>query len=152
MHRFDEIQRPIEAEMKAFEPHFREAMRSKVALLDRVMHYIVKRKGKQMRPMFTLLSARLFGPVSDSAFTAASLIELLHTATLVHDDVVDVAVDVVDVLLSVDPLLFPQPTASASTAAPPTIVILVMDAVLDANGIRSLTLNSATLRFTRNPP
>ena len=89
MHRFDEIQRPIEAEMKAFEPHFREAMRSKVALLDRVMHYIVKRKGKQMRPMFTLLSARLFGPVGESAFTAASLIELLHTATLVHDDVVD---------------------------------------------------------------
>ena len=86
---FDELQRPIAAEMKAFEPHFREAMRSNVALLDRVMHYIVKRKGKQMRPMFTLLSARLFGPVTESAFVAASLIELLHTATLVHDDVVD---------------------------------------------------------------
>lgn len=86
---FDELQRPIAAEMKAFEPHFREAMRSKVALLDRVMHYIVKRKGKQMRPMFTLLSARQFGPVQESAFVAASLIELLHTATLVHDDVVD---------------------------------------------------------------
>ncbi len=85
----DEIQRPIAAEMKAFEPHFREAMRSRAALLDRIMHYIVKRKGKQMRPMFTLLSARLFGPVNESAFTAASLIELLHTATLVHDDVVD---------------------------------------------------------------
>ena len=85
----DEIQRPIAAEMKAFEPHFREAMRSRAALLDRIMHYIVKRKGKQMRPMFTLLSARLFGPVTESAFTAASLIELLHTATLVHDDVVD---------------------------------------------------------------
>jgi len=85
----DEIQRPIAAEMKAFEPHFREAMRSRTALLDRIMHYIVKRKGKQMRPMFTLLSARLFGPVNESAFTAASLIELLHTATLVHDDVVD---------------------------------------------------------------
>jgi octaprenyl-diphosphate synthase len=83
------IQRPIAEELKAFEPHFREAMRSNVALLDRVMHYIVKRKGKQMRPMFTLLSARLFGPVGESAFTAASLIELLHTATLVHDDVVD---------------------------------------------------------------
>lgn len=83
------IQQPIAAELKAFEPHFREAMRSHVALLDRVMHYIVKRKGKQMRPMFTLLSARLFGPVRESAFTAASLIELLHTATLVHDDVVD---------------------------------------------------------------
>ncbi|MEZ4807380.1 MAG: polyprenyl synthetase family protein [Flavobacteriales bacterium] len=84
-----EVQRPIEAEMKAFEPHFREAMRSKVALLDRVMHYIVRRKGKQMRPMFTLLSAKQFGPVTESAFVAASLIELLHTATLVHDDVVD---------------------------------------------------------------
>lgn len=86
---FDELRRPIAAEMQAFEPHFREAMRSRVALLDRVMHYIVKRKGKQMRPMFTLLSARQFGPVKESAFVAASLIELLHTATLVHDDVVD---------------------------------------------------------------
>jgi len=85
----EQIQRPIAAEMQAFEPHFREAMRSRAALLDRIMHYIVKRKGKQMRPMFTLLSARLFGPVNQSAFTAASLIELLHTATLVHDDVVD---------------------------------------------------------------
>jgi len=84
-----EIQRPIAQEMKAFEAHFREAMRSRTALLDRVMHYIVKRKGKQMRPMFTLLSARMFGPVGESAYTAASLIELLHTATLVHDDVVD---------------------------------------------------------------
>ena len=85
----DRIQRPIAAEMKAFEPYFRDSMRSRTALLDRVMHYIVRRKGKQMRPMFTLLSARMFGPVSESAFTAASLIELLHTATLVHDDVVD---------------------------------------------------------------
>ncbi|MBL7950291.1 MAG: polyprenyl synthetase family protein [Flavobacteriales bacterium] len=89
MRSFDELQRPIAAEMQAFEPHFREAMRSKTALLDRIMHYIVKRKGKQMRPMFTLLSARQFGPVGESAFVAASLIELLHTATLVHDDVVD---------------------------------------------------------------
>jgi octaprenyl-diphosphate synthase len=85
----EEIQRPVAEEMKAFEPHFREAMRSRAALLDRIMHYIVKRKGKQMRPMFTLLSARQFGPVNESAFVAASLIELLHTATLVHDDVVD---------------------------------------------------------------
>jgi len=84
-----DIQRPIAEEMKAFEPHFREAMRSRAALLDRIMHYIVKRKGKQMRPMFTLLSAKQFGPVNESAFVAASLIELLHTATLVHDDVVD---------------------------------------------------------------
>ncbi len=85
----EQVQQPIAEELKAFEPRFREAMRSRAALLDRIMHYIVKRKGKQMRPMFTLLSARLFGPVNESAFTAASLIELLHTATLVHDDVVD---------------------------------------------------------------
>ncbi|MFI5172985.1 MAG: polyprenyl synthetase family protein [Chitinophagales bacterium] len=64
-------------------------MRSNVALLDRVMYYIVKRKGKQMRPMFVLLSAKLCGGITESSYTAASLIELLHTATLVHDDVVD---------------------------------------------------------------
>ena len=85
----EEIQRPIRAEMSEFETRFRDAMRSRTALLDRVMHYIVRRKGKQMRPMFTLLSARSFGPVNDEGFVAASLIELLHTATLVHDDVVD---------------------------------------------------------------
>lgn len=85
----DEIRQPVEQEMRAFERRFREAMRSKVALLDRVMHYIVKRKGKQVRPLFTLLSARVFGPVNEAGYTAAALIELLHTATLVHDDVVD---------------------------------------------------------------
>ena len=84
-----EIRKPVAAEMDLFEQRFREAMRSKVALLDRVMHYIVQRKGKQMRPLFTLLSARQFGPVNEAGYTAASLIELLHTATLVHDDVVD---------------------------------------------------------------
>jgi octaprenyl-diphosphate synthase len=84
-----EIQQPIAEALVEFEVRFREAMRSRAALLDRIMHYIVKRKGKQMRPMFTLLSARLFAPIGDSAYTAASLIELLHTATLVHDDVVD---------------------------------------------------------------
>lgn len=84
-----EIRRPVAAEMDRFELRFREAMRSKVPLLDRVMHYIVQRKGKQMRPLFTLLSARQFGPVNEAGYTAASLIELLHTATLVHDDVVD---------------------------------------------------------------
>lgn len=85
----DEIQAPIAEEMRAFETRFREAMRSKAPLLDRIMHYIVQRKGKQMRPMFTLLSAKQFGPINDAGYTAASLIELLHTATLVHDDVVD---------------------------------------------------------------
>jgi octaprenyl-diphosphate synthase len=85
----EEIQRPIADDLREFETRFREAMRSRTALLDRIMHYIIKRKGKQMRPMFTLLSARQFGPLNDSAHVAASLIELLHTATLVHDDVVD---------------------------------------------------------------
>jgi octaprenyl-diphosphate synthase len=79
----------VEEEMRAFEQHFRQAMRSQAPLLDRITHYIVKRKGKQIRPMFTLLSALSFAPVGERAFTAASLIELLHTATLVHDDVVD---------------------------------------------------------------
>jgi len=79
----------LKPEMEQFELKFREAMRSRVALLDKVTHYIVKRKGKQMRPMFVMLSAKLHGQVQDRTYTAASLIELLHTATLVHDDVVD---------------------------------------------------------------
>ncbi len=79
----------IAAELKAFEVHFRDAVKSKVALLDRIMQYIVKRKGKQLRPMFVLLSAKLGGEINDSTYRAASLVELLHTATLVHDDVVD---------------------------------------------------------------
>lgn len=81
--------RVISAELELFEAHFREAVKSRVALLDRIMQYIVKRKGKQMRPMFVFLSARLAGPVNEATYRAASLVELLHTATLVHDDVVD---------------------------------------------------------------
>ncbi|SEA24193.1 octaprenyl-diphosphate synthase [Arachidicoccus rhizosphaerae] len=79
----------IAAELKEFEHHFKEAVKSKVPLLDRIMQYIVKRKGKQLRPMFVMLSARLGGPVNEKTYRAASLVELLHTATLVHDDVVD---------------------------------------------------------------
>lgn len=79
----------ISAELAQFEVHFREAVKSRVALLDRIMQYIVKRKGKQLRPMFVLLSARLGGKINESTYRAASLVELLHTATLVHDDVVD---------------------------------------------------------------
>lgn len=75
--------------MEEFEKKFREAMRSKVSLLDKIMHYIVKRKGKQMRPMFVFLSAGICGGISEATYRGASLIELLHTATLVHDDVVD---------------------------------------------------------------
>lgn len=84
-----QIQVPVAEELKIFEEKFKITMKSKVALLDRVMNYFVKRKGKQMRPMFVLLSAKLCGGISESSYTAASLIELLHTATLVHDDVVD---------------------------------------------------------------
>lgn len=83
----------ISEELIHFEGHFREAVKSRVALLDRIMQYIVKRKGKQLRPMFVLLSARLGGEVNDSTYRAASLVELLHTATLVHDDVVDDAME-----------------------------------------------------------
>ena len=81
----------ISKELFLFEEHFREAVRSRVPLLDRIMQYIVKRKGKQLRPMFVLLSAKLGGEITESTFRAASLVELLHTATLVHDDVVDEA-------------------------------------------------------------
>ncbi|MFY7901214.1 MAG: polyprenyl synthetase family protein [Chitinophagaceae bacterium] len=81
----------ISKELDEFEVHFREAVRSRVPLLDRIMQYIVKRKGKQLRPMFVLLSAKLGGEISERSYRAASLVELLHTATLVHDDVVDEA-------------------------------------------------------------
>jgi octaprenyl-diphosphate synthase len=81
----------ISKELTLFEAHFREAVRSRVPLLDRIMQYIVKRKGKQLRPMFVLLSAKLGGKITESTYRAASLVELLHTATLVHDDVVDEA-------------------------------------------------------------
>ncbi len=83
------IKAPIDAELIAFEQHFRHAMKSKVALLDTIMYYIVQRKGKQIRPMFVFLCAKLCGTVGEKSYTAASLIELLHTASLVHDDVVD---------------------------------------------------------------
>ncbi len=83
------IKQPIEKELDQFERHFREAMRSHVPLLDRIMYYIVRRKGKQVRPMFVFLSAKLCGEIKEASFVAASLVELLHTATLVHDDVVD---------------------------------------------------------------
>src|SRR5665213_447583 len=84
-----EIKSPVAAEMELFEKKFRDSMKSSVPLLDKITQYIVRRKGKQLRPMFVFLSAKLCGEVNDSTYRAASLIELLHTATLVHDDVVD---------------------------------------------------------------
>ena len=79
----------IEEELKIFEAKFKEAASSHVPMLDRIMRYVVKRKGKQLRPMFVFLSAKLCGTINESTYRAASLVELLHTATLVHDDVVD---------------------------------------------------------------
>jgi len=84
-----EIMAPIDSEMNEFEVRFRESMKSKVPLLDKITHYIIRRKGKQMRPMFIFLTAKMLGEMNDKAYDAASLVELLHTASLVHDDVVD---------------------------------------------------------------
>jgi octaprenyl-diphosphate synthase len=85
----DKIKAPIATEMALFEEKFRHSMKSNVALLDKITHYIVKRKGKQIRPMFVFLSSQALGEVNESTHRGAALIELLHTATLVHDDVVD---------------------------------------------------------------
>jgi octaprenyl-diphosphate synthase len=87
----EKIKEPISYEMELFEKKFRLSMSSKVALLNRITHYIVNRKGKQMRPMFVFLSAKMVsnGELSERTYRGASVIELIHTATLVHDDVVD---------------------------------------------------------------
>ncbi|HUM50509.1 MAG TPA: polyprenyl synthetase family protein [Chitinophagales bacterium] len=85
----DNLKAPIEKELELFEQKFRDVMRSHVSLLDKVNYYIYQRKGKQVRPMFIFLAAKMCGEVSDSTYIGASLVELLHTATLVHDDVVD---------------------------------------------------------------
>lgn len=79
----------IAEELQTFEKKFAESVKSDTPSLDRIMKYIIKRKGKQLRPMFVFLSAKLYGPVNESTYRAAALVELLHTATLVHDDVVD---------------------------------------------------------------
>jgi len=89
MRSLDEIKAVIADEMDLFEKKFKESMKSNAPLLDKITYYIVKRKGKQIRPMFVFLSANLTGKITESTYRAAGLIELLHTATLVHDDVVD---------------------------------------------------------------
>jgi len=89
MSSLNQIKAPIAKEMVEFEVKFKESMKSTVPLLDKITYYIVKRKGKQVRPMFVFLSAGLCGGITESTYRAASMIELLHTATLVHDDVVD---------------------------------------------------------------
>lgn len=85
----DFVKNIIGEELQTFEKKFADAVRSQTPMLDRIMKYIIKRKGKQMRPMFVFLSAKLNGEINESTYRAAALVELLHTATLVHDDVVD---------------------------------------------------------------
>lgn len=84
-----EIRQPVNAEMQNFQKRFRDAIQSDVKLLNIISSYILRRKGKQMRPLFVFLTAKMIGNITESTYTAASLIELMHTATLIHDDVVD---------------------------------------------------------------
>jgi octaprenyl-diphosphate synthase len=85
----EEIHQPVKKEMKMFERHFRSSMKSNVPLLNLITNYILRRKGKQIRPLFVFLTAKMLGNISESTYHAASFIELLHTATLIHDDVID---------------------------------------------------------------
>ncbi len=85
----DKIKKPIVNELVEFEEYFKNSMKSDVPLLNSITYYIYKRKGKQVRPMFVLLSAKMLGHITEQTYIAAALVELLHTATLVHDDVVD---------------------------------------------------------------
>jgi octaprenyl-diphosphate synthase len=89
MQTLEEIRKPIQNNLLEFEKKFRGSMKSPVPLLETVTSYLYRRKGKQMRPMFVFLTAKVCGEVNESTYRAASMIELLHTATLVHDDVVD---------------------------------------------------------------
>ncbi len=89
MEYLSKIKKPINEELSQFESHFKKTMNTNVPLLNIILKYMIRRKGKQIRPMFVFLTAKLLGEIKDSAYTAASLIELLHTATLIHDDVVD---------------------------------------------------------------
>lgn len=85
----NQIQAPIEQDLEIFEKKFRQSMKTDVMLLDQIMKYIIHRKGKQVRPMFVFLTAGTLGQINEATYRGAALIELLHTATLVHDDVVD---------------------------------------------------------------
>lgn len=91
MSKLDDIKRPVKHDLNEFEPYFRSSMSSKVPLLDVITNYIYRRKGKQLRPLIVFLSAGLNGKINQSTYVAAGMIELLHTATLIHDDVVDEA-------------------------------------------------------------
>lgn len=84
-----DIRRPVEEELKHFSQYFRSSMRSRVTLLDKITQYVLRQKGKQIRPILVLLSARMCGGITETSYRAAALVELMHSATLVHDDVVD---------------------------------------------------------------
>lgn len=85
----EDIRKPVELEMKEFNSRFKSEVSSTIPLLNMVTRFVLRRKGKQMRPLFVFLSSRLSGEITEASYTAASLVELMHTATLVHDDVVD---------------------------------------------------------------
>jgi octaprenyl-diphosphate synthase len=89
MDTLDIIKKPVENELVAFESHFRKSLNSEVPLLDTITNFIIRRKGKQIRPLFVFLTAKMVGSINKSTYNAAALIELLHTASLIHDDVVD---------------------------------------------------------------
>lgn len=89
MSRLKSIRKPIDAEMREFERYFSNTLRTNVPLLKIILNYVIRRKGKQMRPLLVFLSAGLNGTINEATYTAATFVELLHTATLVHDDVVD---------------------------------------------------------------
>src|SRR5690606_11691486 len=89
----DDIKAPVKEELKFFEKEFKDSMKSSVPLLNRITHYLTRHKGKQIRPLLVLLSAEVSGGIVDKTYRAASLVELLHTASLVHDDVVDDALE-----------------------------------------------------------
>jgi octaprenyl-diphosphate synthase len=86
-----DIRHPVEQELADFRRYFREAVRSRSGLLDKVTQYMLRQKGKEIRPILVLLSAKVCGEVNETSYRAAALVELLHSATLVHDDIVDVA-------------------------------------------------------------
>ncbi|MCK4748320.1 MAG: polyprenyl synthetase family protein, partial [Bacteroidales bacterium] len=89
MIKLDDIREPVRLEMKEFNKRFKSSISSNIPLVNMITGYVLRRKGKQMRPLFVFLSSKMTGEITESTYTAASLIELMHTATLVHDDVVD---------------------------------------------------------------
>ncbi len=89
--KLNDVLQPVSNDLDKFRSFYKDAIRTDVFLLNRIVNYLLRQKGKQLRPALVLISARLFGPINDRSYTAATMIELLHTATLIHDDVVDEA-------------------------------------------------------------